>query len=483
MTMPRFILAFLLVALVAPLAPRSQVMLPHRRSISSIPPASSLPCGGTLKYWWVASDLPDGLVSSWTDRVAGVVYSMSNTNRQPLKTDDYLVFSGQQHLTNSGVSIAGSANHDSVAIIYRPEGISGAQSMWVRYDTDAFGFLLNQDANGRLHWFEGGGTITLVSSGMNTTNIFDVVTRYTGPDGSDSIWETYTNNVVVSTNSAISPFSLKSIGAGAGENNFFYGAIYEIQVYDCSLAVSDVEMIHDYRVAQYGSGFTPPGPPDNPLIMQYDFNEGSGTSMADASGNGHTGTNNATWVTGKSGSGFALQFNGSSQWARTFDTVDWGVSTITACMWLYVDSFTSAGANRVLELTPNYQGTDNTFVFDPSSVSGAADVGMQSGTGAPSLRRYETFSRWSAATWTHIAIVYNNTTTSGDIKVYVNGSEVGTTLVVNTKDQAGNFANAILYIAAQNASGLWFPGRMDDFRVYSGELTSDEINYVMNDPQ
>ena len=46
------------------------------------------------------------------------------------------------------------------------------------------------------------------------------------------------------------------------------------------------------------------------LVAAYGFDEGSGTTVADASGNGHTGTiTAATWAaTGKYGK--ALQFNG-----------------------------------------------------------------------------------------------------------------------------------------------------------------------------
>ena len=50
------------------------------------------------------------------------------------------------------------------------------------------------------------------------------------------------------------------------------------------------------------------------LVAAYSFNAGSGTSVADASGNGHTGTiSGATWSTqGKFGN--ALSFNGVNDW-------------------------------------------------------------------------------------------------------------------------------------------------------------------------
>ena len=53
----------------------------------------------------------------------------------------------------------------------------------------------------------------------------------------------------------------------------------------------------------------PPG-----LVAAYGFDEGSGTTTADQSGNGNTGTlSNATWSTaGKFGN--ALSFNGTNAW-------------------------------------------------------------------------------------------------------------------------------------------------------------------------
>src|SRR5262249_42263153 len=47
------------------------------------------------------------------------------------------------------------------------------------------------------------------------------------------------------------------------------------------------------------------------LVAAYGFNEGSGTTVGDASGNGNIGTiSNATWVQGNSGSG--LKFTGAT---------------------------------------------------------------------------------------------------------------------------------------------------------------------------
>src|SRR5262245_47762413 len=49
------------------------------------------------------------------------------------------------------------------------------------------------------------------------------------------------------------------------------------------------------------------------LVAAYSFSEGTGTTVADLSGNGNGGTiANATWTAGQSGHGGALSFNGTN---------------------------------------------------------------------------------------------------------------------------------------------------------------------------
>lgn len=224
--------------------------------------------------------------------------------------------------------------------------------------------------------------------------------------------------------------------------------------------------------------------PDNPLILHYVFSEGSGTSIADTSGNGYNGTlNGATWVTGKSGSGFALQFDGSNDYAQTA-TITFGANIITICAWVYWDAF-SDNNDLLLELSPVTDSNDNTFFINPNSSSPASVVHprIQSGSGGTALWRGETFTRWSPTTWTHLAFVLDNSTTAGDIKVYIDGVLTGTTIEINTKDQTGDFKTDVLNIMSRNGANLFAAGRVDDLRIYNGELTSTEVGLVKDDPQ
>ena len=69
------------------------------------------------------------------------------------------------------------------------------------------------------------------------------------------------------------------------------------------------------------------GPPPSALIAAYSFDAGSGTTLADISGRGHTGTiSGATWsAAGKNGG--ALSFDGVNDWVTVADTAALDLTT------------------------------------------------------------------------------------------------------------------------------------------------------------
>jgi hypothetical protein len=80
-----------------------------------------------------------------------------------------------------------------------------------------------------------------------------------------------------------------------GSNQLFMGKLDEVRLYNRALSPSEVQDLYNWA----------PGP-----IAYYDFNEGSGTTVNDKSGNSLTGTasGGSTWTSGKYGS--SLYFDG-----------------------------------------------------------------------------------------------------------------------------------------------------------------------------
>jgi hypothetical protein len=77
-------------------------------------------------------------------------------------------------------------------------------------------------------------------------------------------------------------------------------------------------------------------------------------------------------------------------------------------------------------------------------------------------------------TWTHLTGVYD--ATAGQIKLYVNGSHVGTTACACSWHASGPFV--IGRAKWLGTVGDWWQGGIDDVRVYRGVLSNDQIAYL-----
>ncbi len=149
------------------------------------------------------------------------------------------------------------------------------------------------------------------------------------------------------------------------------------------------------------------------------FDEGTGSTAADASGNGHTATlsSGASWTTGRFG-GHAVALNGAANITSAGPTVDTG------------HSFSVAAYARF---------SDTTGTQDVASVGGTSTGGyeLQLHNGEPTFARPASDSATAAVTavtaptavkpntWYHLIGVDNSGT--GTLSLYVNGLLAGTT--------------------------------------------------------
>ena len=80
-----------------------------------------------------------------------------------------------------------------------------------------------------------------------------------------------------------------------GHRGFFPGALQEMQVFDRALTAADVAKLYDRGAGNYGAVGV------RGLAAGYHLDEGHGTTVADFSGHGNTGTlqGNAAWTQGK----------------------------------------------------------------------------------------------------------------------------------------------------------------------------------------
>ena len=195
------------------------------------------------------------------------------------------------------------------------------------------------------------------------------------------------------------------------------------------------------------------------LVAAYAFDEGSGTTVADASGNGHPGTiANTTWAaSGKYGK--ALQFNGSNALVTVPDAASLHLSSgMTLEAWVNPSTVDSSWRDVI------YKGNDNYYLEATSSSAGHPDAGMIAG--GSYAEAYGT-DPLPANSWSYLAETYDGST----LRLYVNGSQVASTAHTGTIASSTN----PLQIGGDSIYGQFFAGLIDEVRVYNVARSAAEI--------
>jgi glucose/arabinose dehydrogenase/PKD repeat protein len=202
------------------------------------------------------------------------------------------------------------------------------------------------------------------------------------------------------------------------------------------------------------------------LVAAYSFNEGSGASVADASGGGNVGSiGSATWSTaGKYGN--ALSFNGSSARVAVPDSPSLRLTSgMTLEAWVFPTLVNTAWRDVI------YKGNDDYYLEATSSNSGRPVGGGI--IGGSYGEAYGT-SNLAANAWTHLAATYDGTT----LRLYVNGTQVSSV----ARSGAIATSNGVLSIGGDPLYGQFFEGRIDDVRIYNRALTQAQIQTDMATP-
>jgi outer membrane protein assembly factor BamB len=211
-------------------------------------------------------------------------------------------------------------------------------------------------------------------------------------------------------------------------------------------------------------------------VAEYQFNEGTGTTAADASGDSLNGTlvNGPTWAAGKYGS--AVNFDGDN------DYVDLGnpaalqmTGSVTISGWINSASLPSGDSAIV-----STKSTDNTgYQLDTTIDTGPRTVGFKltSSTGADMIRYGATALQVN--TWYYVTGVYNATSQTMD--VYLNGVlDDGALLGTITSSQKNSTTNVNIGRRAGTLDS--FNGLIDEVRIYGRALSAAEVQTDLNTP-
>jgi hypothetical protein len=200
------------------------------------------------------------------------------------------------------------------------------------------------------------------------------------------------------------------------------------------------------------------------------FDEGSGTTTADASGNGATGMlqGGVRWSAGRFGA--ALQFNGTSGYvnvpAPAGSALDLNANPVTLAAWINTNSLTTQQAILLRGLSDGPAGAGGTQGYGLwINANGHVNLGATGGGNFDSL---------TALTpgWHQVTGIINGTAS----KVYIDGVDqtpAGVNVSVTSSNQ-----NLIIGASRNNANNGYvgfFSGVIDDLRIYNRVLSTSEV--------
>lgn len=211
------------------------------------------------------------------------------------------------------------------------------------------------------------------------------------------------------------------------------------------------------------------------LVAYYTCDALNGTTLIDNSGNNNNGTNyGATVTTGISNN--ALSFNGTSNYASLKNNL------------LTVAQIRSTGSTYSAWIKPNVLGLNGRIVglqghngySDYNSgglgITTSNVVNMICYEDPIAYRTVASSTTLNTSNWYHIVGTYNST--DKYIRLYVNGTEEGTSLLITNFSvlSQDNLSNRIGN--KDHTNSFYFNGLIDEVRIYNRALSAAEVKQL-----
>jgi hypothetical protein len=272
------------------------------------------------------------------------------------------------------------------------------------------------------------------------------------------LWKQWNINL---TSLGISLKSVKTLTIGVGDGKSTGSGM---------IFIDDIRL---YATAPQAA--VPANPGTNGLVLLYAM-EGN---AQDTSGKGNNGTLNgtATYVSGPTGYGKALQFNGLDNYVTLpIGNLLSTLSNITVATWVNRPS-TVPSWERIWDFGTGPLATANNYMF--LAVAQGTTGPMTFAIMTPTLaeKRFVAPNILPAG-WHHTAVVIDGTAMTAT--VYLDGDVVATSSVAALPKDLGVTTNNCIGRSQWTADGF-FNGAIDDFRIYNRAASAAEIRYLAGD--
>lgn len=441
---------------------------------------------GTVLSKDTAGTLSDGLVgywkmdeTSWTGNCSTTSVTDSSGNGKNGTACPNAAAPSTTNLSkfNNAGSFDGSDDYVSIASPILPTG-DYTYSAWVNVTDNTDELLLGaQDGSGINEFLIAIGTCgtagTLCVYDKNSLDVYttrkiatntwthivvtrkgDKITAYINTvESSLGGSTTGTNNATLNFGSCALLIGVDADSGCTGSlGNYYAGKMDDVRIYNRALSSSEVNTLYDWA----------PGP-----LGYWKFDENTGTSAYDSSGNGNTGTitNSPPWVPGKFGSAVKLA-SASTQYVDAGSVSVTGAMTVSA--WIkpsLIGATMTVGAR---------DGSTGNFGWNFRVTNGGFLRLFISGDGT-TTGQADGATVFSTNTWYYVTGVFNP---GSSIIVYVNGVQdgIGTTSIPSSIF----VASQTMKIGSRIITGSIFDGTIDDFKIYNYARTPKQIIADMN---
>jgi len=330
------------------------------------------------------------------------------------------------------------------------------------------GYFLNaNNGNGLLQLGISDGSSYIVNYLTGTTNVGDGTWHYVGFTWNPAVGaKIYVDGIMQNSAAVTSSIDITNtsenflIGGYGGTDYSLNGIVDETKVYN-----------YDRIPAQIAWDYNRGGPQG-----WWKFDENTGTTAYDASGNGYnsqTFVGSTAYTTGKLNT--ALTFDGTDDVVKVTEGtgIDFGTTTDSYSVSAWFKTSTNYNVNATIVAKDDGSGAYPYYLYLDSSEQACFQI--YDGTNTPSVCGSTALNNGS---WHHLIGIRD--VTADKIYLYVDGVQIKSTADTTTATTANN-DNVSFGASGTSYTANDFNGQIDDVRIYNYPLTQEQINLITND--